>query len=240
MKAFPNYKLILLPGLDGTGMLFEPFRSAFLDQSMLQVISYPVNQELNYDELAQIVRKQLPKSEKFILLAESFSGPVAARFQDHPQLIATIFCASFVKSPRPFISQLIKYLPISPLVQIPCPAFVLRLLCLGWRCPKSIIDLFYKTLRAVDPKVLAYRLRMLANVDELSCIASSSKPICCLVPTRDRLVPMRCAGEIERVGGNVTFKLVKGRHFLLQSSPIEAIASLKKFLRGLEGRSLSS
>ena len=125
-----------------------------------------------------------------------------------------------------------KYLPISLLVQIPCPAFVLRLLCLGLKCPKSIVDLFRKAVKTVDPKVLAYRLRMLANVDELSCIASSNKPICCLVPARDRLVPMRCAGEIERVGGNVTFKLVKGSHFLLQSSPIEAIASLKEFLRG--------
>ena len=68
-------KIILLPGLDGTGHLFEPFVHALPTEVEASVISYPADSALSYTELVDFVSHKLPK-EDFFLLGESFSGPI--------------------------------------------------------------------------------------------------------------------------------------------------------------------
>jgi len=46
------------------------------------VLGYPADRALGYEELAAWVLAQLPRDQRFVLLAESFSGPVALRFAD--------------------------------------------------------------------------------------------------------------------------------------------------------------
>lgn len=56
------------------------------------IVSYPPDQSLGYRDLAHLVRSRLPKDEPFILLAESFSGPIALALaaDPPPQLKALI------------------------------------------------------------------------------------------------------------------------------------------------------
>ena len=61
---------VLLPGMDGSGALFDEFVSELQSKSI--VISYP-DQPFGYEELEQHVRSRLPIDEPFMLLAESFS-----------------------------------------------------------------------------------------------------------------------------------------------------------------------
>ncbi len=68
-------KLILLPGLDGTGELFAPFIEA-LGGFETQVVSYPPDRAMSYAEHEAFARAKLPSDEDYVLLAESFSGPV--------------------------------------------------------------------------------------------------------------------------------------------------------------------
>jgi len=44
-------KLVLLPGLDGTGKLFAPLIEALPSSIDIQVITYPLNKEQSYNEL---------------------------------------------------------------------------------------------------------------------------------------------------------------------------------------------
>lgn len=69
-------KVVLLPGLDGTGILFKPLTDVLSKDIDYLVISYPADRNLNYQELVEYVMGQLPK-EDFILVGESFSGPIA-------------------------------------------------------------------------------------------------------------------------------------------------------------------
>jgi hypothetical protein len=64
-------KIVLLPGLDGTGVLFKPFIEALPSEIDIQVISYPPSAKLNYQELTELVMSQLPK-EQFILVGGVF------------------------------------------------------------------------------------------------------------------------------------------------------------------------
>jgi surfactin synthase thioesterase subunit len=70
-------RLVLLPGLDGTGELFEPFLKALPSSLTSQVVSYPTEQYLTYKELVSLVQRVLPHKEPFVLLGESFGGPLS-------------------------------------------------------------------------------------------------------------------------------------------------------------------
>jgi pimeloyl-[acyl-carrier protein] methyl ester esterase len=62
--------LVLLPGLDGTGLLFRRLLSALPNELQAKVVSYP-NQALDLEQLAAHVLRQLP-AQRVVLLAESF------------------------------------------------------------------------------------------------------------------------------------------------------------------------
>ena len=49
-------RLVLLPGLDGTGELFHPFLKALPSRLTSQVVSYPTEQCLTYKELVPFVQ----------------------------------------------------------------------------------------------------------------------------------------------------------------------------------------
>ena len=95
---------MLLPGLDGTGKLLRALCETLKDRINTEVIAYPTNQALGYDELTQFVADRLP-SQPFVLLGESFSGPIAIRLAAKPPagLKGLILCGTFGKNPYPWL-----------------------------------------------------------------------------------------------------------------------------------------
>jgi pimeloyl-ACP methyl ester carboxylesterase len=69
--------LMLLPGLDGSGVLFRPLIRQLGLELQPVIVPYPPREVLGYDELLSLVLEALPRSSPFILLGESFSGPLA-------------------------------------------------------------------------------------------------------------------------------------------------------------------
>ena len=53
------FTLVLLAGLDGTGDLFAPCLNACKPYQDCMVVRYPVNQALDYEALASLVRAGL-------------------------------------------------------------------------------------------------------------------------------------------------------------------------------------
>jgi len=92
---------VLLPGLDGTGEQFGPLVDALRPDVPTVVVRYP-NAPLGYDALQQIAASALPRDGKYIVLGESFSGPIAISLaaQSPRGLLGCILCASFVRTPR--------------------------------------------------------------------------------------------------------------------------------------------
>lgn len=50
-----DLKLVLLPGLDGTGLLFKPFVSALPSSAETLIITYPPDEKLSYKKLTEHV-----------------------------------------------------------------------------------------------------------------------------------------------------------------------------------------
>ncbi len=70
--------LVLLPGLDGTGILFTPLVVALGNGRRVIVVTYPTSEKAQtYAKLHEVAGAALPPSGPLVLLGESFSGPLA-------------------------------------------------------------------------------------------------------------------------------------------------------------------
>ncbi len=113
--------------MDGTARLFHRFDAAVraLGAIDTQAIAYPAA-PLAYPALEAFVRERLPRERPFIVLAESFSGPLGAalRADPPPGMRALILCCSFVRNPRPLLAPLRHLLDLLPFGAM--PRFALR------------------------------------------------------------------------------------------------------------------
>ena len=159
--------LVLLPGMDGTGKLFAPLLAALSPRLHVIVVRYPTAVPLDYEDLVGLARAELPAEEEFVILGESFSGPVAVSLaaQAPPKLRGLILCASFVCSPVPRPAMLKPLTHPLPLGAI--PAGVLSVPLLGRfrnsRTRRSLAD----ALATVHANVLRARIRSVLTVDRI-------------------------------------------------------------------------
>ena len=88
--------------------MYEPLLEALGDREA-QTVHYPPDRCLGYDALEPWLRDRLP-AEPFVLLAESFSGPLALRLAADPPvgLQGVILVASFARAPVRFPAWLAK------------------------------------------------------------------------------------------------------------------------------------
>src|SRR5687767_13530285 len=93
-----NLPLVLLPGFDGTGKLFGPLQAALGTDVVSRTVRYDAERSL--EDYIDTVTRILPQ-ENAVLVAESFSGPVAlSLLARHPTRIkCAVLCATFAVSP---------------------------------------------------------------------------------------------------------------------------------------------
>src|ERR1700730_8223328 len=98
--------LVLLPGLDGTGKLFVDFIRALGGGAECRVIGYSPDEPLGYEELEARVRAALPGDRPYLLLGESFSGPIAMRIAANApaRLVGVILCGTFASNTYPWLA----------------------------------------------------------------------------------------------------------------------------------------
>ena len=113
--------LVLLPGLDGTGILFRQFVEAIGASVDTQTVAYPADQPLGYAELETLVREALPRDRPYVVLGESFSGPVAIRLAAKPPagLVGLILCVTFAKNPYPLFGWVGPWAGSFPVAALP-------------------------------------------------------------------------------------------------------------------------
>lgn len=212
-------KVILLPGLDGTGALFKPFMEALPNDVETLLISYPPHLKLNYKELVEFVFSHLPK-ENFILVGESFSGPVAYQLalRKPENLKLLIFVATFLVNPQPFLLSLARLLPGSYILSRPIPNFIVKRFLFGKGANKQIIGLFEQNIKQVSAGVLSFRLQ------EIAKLGKSHQPCeikaTYIQATDDKLVPKKCVQSFKNMFNNINIYQVEGPHFILQTQPL--------------------
>jgi pimeloyl-ACP methyl ester carboxylesterase len=99
--ASERVAIVLLPGMDGTGELFAPLLDALPAELDPIVVRYP-DRPASYAEHEEVARHAMPRDQPFVLLGESFSGPVAVSIAASapPNLRGLILCSSFLSCPH--------------------------------------------------------------------------------------------------------------------------------------------
>lgn len=222
--------LVLLPGMDGTGIFFEDFAAAVRPEFKPVIVAYPDDPSLGYAELEPLARAALPHDEPFLILGESFSGPTAISVAaSHPPgLLGLILCVTFARNPHPL-------LPLVSAILKPLPA---------WRLPRFIQqpNLFGRFnspyLRAklgevrgsVSQKTLKARLEAVASVDVSTQLSRVAVPVLYLRAKNDRVVSRAACDHIGKVLPGVEVAELDAPHLLLQTVPQEALAAIRNFV----------
>lgn len=221
--------LVLLPGMDGTGTLFTPFIAEVEGSFNIQVVRYPTHEALGYEALDELTLQALPKDEPFLLLGESFSGPIAISIAaTRPTgLVGLILCSTFATNPRPHLSVL------RPLVSVLpprlAPIALLDHLLLGRHSTTALRSALASAVAHVSSAALGARLNAVHSVDVVSKLKFISVPVLYLQAAEDRVVPPTAARSIKKELPTVRFVRVAAPHCLLQASPAHAASIIKLF-----------
>jgi pimeloyl-[acyl-carrier protein] methyl ester esterase len=228
-SSFPT--LVLLPGLDGTGKLFSEFVKSLGSSVDSRIVAYPKDRALGYDELEALVLAALPRDRRFILLGESFSGPIAIRIAARPPagLVALILCGTFAKNPFPWLGwarPLAAYLPLKSL-----PRWVRAPLMWGSALPQSAPARTERAMADVSPDVIRRRIGALLAVNETAALTRIHLPILVLRARHDHVISPAATRWILRAQPGAQLSEVDGPHLLLQTRPTECAAVVLHFIR---------
>ena len=226
--------LVLLPGMDGTGRLFDPFIAALGSEFRVQVVRYPTQEPLDYSQLEAVARAALPVDGPFVIVAESFSGPIAVSLaaSDPPRLQGLILCATFVRNPRPgfaFLRSIVGLLPVGWM-----PAGVLSRLLLGRAADPLLRSALAQAVAQVSSSAFRARLRAVLSVDVSARLSAVTVPSLYLRAARDAVVPPAACELIARFSPRTQVVELDGPHLLLQAAPAAAAKTVGTFLREIQ------
>ncbi len=222
--------VILLPGMDGTGDLFSPFIESFPEEWEARVVSYPDDHSLGYNELSSMIKKYIPATGDFIILGESFSGPLAIHLTQEAdeRLKGLILCCTFVKNPIKFGSEAIRVLAKFPLSFV--PKSLIESFLLGSFRTQETKNLLHKTLKKVSAKTIVKRIREAQDVDVSDLITEVKAPILYLKASEDRIVSARASELAVSLNQTILITEIDGPHCLLQAAPTAALDAILSFL----------
>jgi pimeloyl-ACP methyl ester carboxylesterase len=227
-------RLILLPGLSGGETFFEPLISALRGKAETRVVTYPADRQLSYDALADHVTAALPANGPYVVVAESFGGPLAvlaaARAANKPA--GVVLAATFATNPLPLMGMILKTALPGFLASKPVPVIEAMLLRSGDHMTALHI---FEAVSALPQDVLMSRLNAALKCDIRKPLAALDMPMLYLQGTKDKLMPAAQAVLMQKTAKNLRVIKVDRPHFVLQYEPEILVADvLVPFLKSLK------
>jgi pimeloyl-[acyl-carrier protein] methyl ester esterase len=224
--------LRILPGLDGTTRMLDGFiaqaRAAGFDDA--EAIGYPVDRVLDADGLEAFARERLPDDKPFVLLGESFSGPIALRIaaDPPPTLRALVLSTTFAVTPMPLLAP---FAPLPRIAPVITPMPLLSWLLLGrWRTP-ALENALRQALDEVAPAVLRSRAALALRIDARDALPRIRVPTLYLRANQDRLMHPSAGDAILRGIADARLHALDGPHLLLQTRGDACAQAIAAFAR---------
>lgn len=226
--------IVLLPGMDGTGQLFEPFVAALGGEFKVQVVQYPPVGALGYKELEAIASQQLPSTGQYVILGESFSGPIAISLAaSQPEgLVGLVLCSSFARNPRPAFEGLRSFVGVLPVKH--APLAVLSHLLMGRFATPTLRSALKSSLAQVSVSAIRARVAAVLSSNASVKLKAVKVPLLYLLAAHDRVVPASAAKHIVQVLPATRVVTVEAPHFLLQVAPTAASRAVGTFMRQMQ------
>lgn len=221
-------RIVVLPGLDGTGQLLGPL-AAELD---MEVVHFPTDEALGYSQLEERIEAALPKDGRFILVGESFSGPLVLRIAaKRPRgLVGVVMVGTFLSAPVPRVLRVFAPLLKALWFSWPLPSWLVRRLLAGRDAPESLIQEVRRVVRSVKPRVLAHRLREILMVDARAALTAVKVPILWISGGKDALLRPMDRAQLVAINAGVETSVVDAPHFILEREPLASAELIRAFI----------
>ncbi len=229
MAAGARTRAILLPGIDGSGRLFGPLLAAGPRGLAPEIVSFPPDAPLGYDALLDRVRAALPRG-RFLLVAESFSGPLAIRLAaERPRgLAGLVLAATFLHRPLHPLLHPIRGLVGARLFGVAMPAALVRHFMAGPDAPDALVREVQAAVGATTPEVMALRAMEALRTDVRAELGRVEVPILVLSPSRDRLIRADVGDEILGLRPDADVVQLDAPHMILQRAPHACLANVEE------------
>ena len=209
--------IILMPGMDGTGILFQPLERELRARGATEVriTRYPTDEV--FDVEAYLAHVPLAQTDAVHLVAESFSGPLAIQLaaREGIRVRSMTLIASFARSPRPRLLSAARSMGHG-IFAAPPPSWAVRTFMAGG-AEAALMGEIRRAINLPSPRAMASRLRWLSNVDVRDELRSIACPFRAVLATRDRLVPTASHHELVSLGASAAD--VDAPHLAAQVAP---------------------
>lgn len=211
-------KIVLLPGLDGTGILFKKLIECLPRHLEVDVVSYENIEGLSYINQAKEIASKYQGEEIFIV-GESYSGSVAYELCQllNSNLKGIVFLASFISRPT-LLSVWTSFIPVGLLA----PNFLTRALLyfFGFNGSggKNRVTAVFHSLKIANKAKLRSRLRNISNLRnpgfDIAC------PVIYVRPSKDWFVARKSVNILASKCSFFKEVSVEGGHFIAQANPV--------------------
>jgi pimeloyl-ACP methyl ester carboxylesterase len=229
MSTTKTDSLLLLPGFDGTGELFAPLQSALDNRAYSVVVRY--RDERVLEDYVESVAALLPE-QSAVLVAESFSGPVALILMSrYPERIkSAVLCATFATSPFRSLTRLARFVPDLFFGPAPIQPAMLRTFCFDATTDRELMEKALSVARSIPAGTVKQRLNLLSGIDMGSLLPGIEVPVLYLQAMQDRIVGPQLTRQLVSGLPQVEVRQINGPHLLLQCRPRECADAILSFI----------
>jgi len=219
MNTNQRRRLVLMPGLDGTGKLFAPLIPLLQPHFDLTVVTYP---DLgSFNEYIDCAQGQLPEEPGYSLVAESFSGPVAlalmARWSG--QIGPSVLCATFARSPLASFTALAGSVPEQMFSIGALSEYFLDVDEVENEDFSETQPLPMNVMDQIDGILLKRRITAFSRIDVSALLPQIETPVLYLNALRDRILSRNDAIMMQQSLSHFECLDIDGPHLLLQARP---------------------
>ena len=200
------------------------------DDFDVRILDYPADAFDGYEALSAALALRLPQEGPFLIVAESFAGPLAVMLAETRPLglVGVVIAASFLRNPvasADLLARVLRFLPAS----VPPPLPLLEAVLMGGWKDIEVRGELEASLRMVEPKALKMRLMSALQVDVRAEFQRITVPVLYLRANRDRL--LRSGVEKDFAKSGVWRNDIEAPHFLFQAVTSQATHAIRNFLR---------
>jgi pimeloyl-[acyl-carrier protein] methyl ester esterase len=218
-------QIVFIPGFDGKASLRREFLDALSARHAVRAVSYPNRLLGSLDGYRDHAMSHAPVDWKPILVAESFSGLVGARWAAIDSRVqALVLCGAFARNPVGHAAFLGAVLPT--MVKMG-PAFMGPMAWATgderrarWGAGLS------KALSELDEDVIGERLRIIASADVGPELTALRIPTVVVHFDSDVVIGSRARSHLESVCHQPVVLRLEGPHFALETRPAECAAAI--------------
>ena len=218
---------VLMPGFDGTGDLYQGLIEELGNELGSVVVCYSSNNSLG--EYVDEAISQAPKNQPIILIAESFSGPIALEIVDRGELDVRglVLSATFLSPPlKPAIELGLK-MPIFPksIKKQTAKSF-----CLNGVGKEDVVSAVNASVASMSKSAIKSRLSALLEMDAAAAASQCEIPVLYLQASQDRLISSSRSDDLVDALSNCGREIIDAPHLLFQANPESATESIGKWV----------